>query len=218
MSPFEQRAELFKDRAKVQESSDLAARAFADAKAKLADLDRESAAIHQARARGRIDDEVVTKFEVERAYAKREIGLAEQALQGARDAQLAVASELAELYALHLDEFAAEAEEATQAAAVALDALRGPWAHAWAAWSIAQARWRPLMPAVREQIEQDFTDRGVFPDPRQFAHLANVPPSPLPPENEVFRADVAARPRGLTPDPSLHAPEEPPAVDVSLPA
>ena len=206
MTPLEERAALFAELATVQENADRATGAQAQAAHALADVDRRSGELHQDRARGRIDDDVLAAFEQERSQARLKVRTADEAAVGALDARRAIEQELQELFAGHLDVFTAEAEQATQRAAVALDALRAPYAEAWAAWSVAKAKWRPLLPALVQEIERDFTGRGEYPDPRRFAQLATVPEVPLPTESAVFGTGREARPIGMTPDGAVVTP------------
>jgi len=215
-APVHLRERYYGELAHAQASGATASAALVRAEAEARALEQRGDEVYSAHARGLAHDADVEVYREERARAAIEVADATARVHGAHRAQKQIEQDLNNLYSLHLGAFLAEAEDTTQEAAAAIEAMREQYMEAVAAWKKAEAKWRPLLAAIRTDLEEQNQARGVWPPAEHVARLASVPACPLPDPGLVF-GDVAARPRGVSPALVVGEPPEPEfAVDVPL--
>lgn len=139
------------------------------------------------------------RWEVDRLA--NEITLNEQRADAADRAVKETEADLHRLLRDHLAEFVAEGEAHAERARASFLALEEPFRAAVAEWAQAETGWRPLLPVLREEVEERLRSRGVYPPAGHIHRLAQVPPFPLPADLAVFeavrRGGVTAKPPAL---------------------
>lgn len=157
---------------------------FARTEANIGVVQQERMALYTAKARGGDfgHEQMTAVANVEQELENTRSLLDSLTVQqsAARNAMTAATRERDALYREHLDAFAAEAEEATQAAMVAIEAVAAPLADAHRTWNHAVAVWAPLEGALRERVTEDENERGIWRDRSEVTRLAQVPPLTLP--------------------------------------
>lgn len=168
------------------------------------DIDAERLRAYEALARGEQDaPKRVTAAEKRRTALLADIERVGVEMEGAKLARQNVSTELSRLLRDELATFADEADEHTQEAVEAIAAVEEPYRRALEAWQVAEAAWRPLLPAVRDAVEQGERDRGVYISGSRLAAAVGVAAFPLADAAHLFArvasSELVPRPAGLRP-------------------
>jgi chromosome segregation ATPase len=139
------------------------------------------------------------RIERELNAVRRSIESFQAAVAGTMRAEQQATEELGELLQRELPAFADAAEEDTQEAIAAFEAMETAYREAYNAWVRAQQAWAPLHSATFQMFRQTTEAAGLYLPDAELIHAAGVPAWPLPLPDELFPLARMPRPAAFEP-------------------